>query len=83
MAAIAVLTNGFVFVVSEVTRNEDTMTFGKARCIRNWGTTNGLAQLVTGPTKDTVLDAPVPVLCAPRYSLVFWFEVSSAWEKHL
>lgn len=58
---IVIATSGFVFVgnLTEVqspcgwyTRLED------AACVRRWGTTAGIGQLaLSGPTKDTVLDA--------------------------
>jgi len=47
---------GWVFV-GEVERSGDDVIITNAKCIRRWGTTNGLGQLAAnGPQKATVLD---------------------------
>ena len=53
---IVVLDRGFVFV-GYVTQTDTEMYIDKARCIRKWGTTQGLGELKNGPVKETVLDA--------------------------
>jgi hypothetical protein len=81
---IVVLTGGFVFVCKEFDDTQEQLTLTKVRCIRVWGTTEGLGQLTGGPTKDTKLDAVIPVVAAPKASLIFSFEVvADAWGKHL
>lgn len=56
---IIVLDNGFVYT-GFVTETETGITVNKARCIRVWGTTGGLAQLANeGPTSSTKLDAEI------------------------
>jgi hypothetical protein len=81
---IVVLTNGFVLACRDFDDSSDHLTLTTVRCVRVWGTTEGLGQLVSGPTKDTKLDATIPIVSAPKSSLVFSFEVvASAWDKHL
>ena len=59
---LIVLDRGFVLVA----RCPDLLSVGlyleatEVRTVRRWGTSNGLAELVTGPTAATVFDAPVP-----------------------
>ena len=80
---IVVLTSGFVFVCKSMDMQEGHITLHNARCVQKWGTDKGLGQLVSGPTKETVLQALIPLVTAPKASLVFFFDVSSNWEKHL
>jgi hypothetical protein len=81
---IVVLTGGFVFVCREFTKGDDAITLTTVRCVRVWGTSDGLGQLTRGPTKETKLDATIPVVSAPLSSLIFSFEVvADAWDKHL
>lgn len=80
---IVVINNGFVFVCRNYSRDGDTTTLTTARCIRTWGTTGGLGELVSGPTKDTVLDMPIPIMAVPMHQVVFTFDVGSVWDKHL
>ena len=54
--AIVVLDRGFVYV-GKVTVDGDWCKIESAKNIRVWGTTNGLGELVNGPTKTTKLDA--------------------------
>jgi hypothetical protein len=81
---IVVLTQGFVLVCRGYGAADGYIHMTNVRCIRQWGTASGLAELVRGPTKDTKLDAIIPVVSAPLHSLVFEFGVSTdAWEAHL
>ena len=81
---IVVLTNGFVLVCRTYTIVDDHLHMTSVRCIRAWGTAQGLGQLVNGPTSDTKLDAMIPVVAAPLHSLVFNFDiVESAWASHI
>jgi len=63
-ACIIVGTNGFVWYAPKVTDHGEYIMLENARTIRKWGTTNGLAQLVTGPTKETALDASASIVLA-------------------
>ena len=53
--AIVVLDRGFVYV-GKVTVDGEWCIIENAKNIRVWGTTNGLGELVNGPTKTTKLD---------------------------
>lgn len=53
--AIVVLDRGFVYI-GKVTIDGDWCVIESAKNIRVWGTTNGLGELVKGPTKSTKLD---------------------------
>lgn len=46
---------GFVWV-GDVERSGDCLLIHNAKNIRRWGTTKGIGELVSGPTKDTVTD---------------------------
>ena len=65
---IVVLDRGFVYVGS-VTEYPDKIRISNAKCIRRWGTTKGLGQLVTGPTDETVLDETGTVI-AYRHAVI-------------
>lgn len=80
---IVVINNGFVLACKEYSVGEDDATLTNARCIRVWGTTEGLGQLVKGPTSETKLDAMIPIVSVPRGQIVFTFDVTAAWEPHL
>ena len=74
---IAVLDRGFVYV--GLCRMADGMLeISNAKCVRRWGTTNGLGQLaLTGPTSKTVLDAAGTVH-APASALVHLIDCAEA-----
>jgi hypothetical protein len=81
---IAVLDRGHVWV-GHVAPAPDLAFHWKlsGRCIRRWGTTNGLSQLASGPTESTVLDDPAEILI-PFRALLFFLEVDqSAWKSML
>jgi hypothetical protein len=81
---IVVLANGFVLVCRTYAIIDDHIHMTSVRCIRAWGTAQGLGQLVNGPTSGTKLDATIPVVAAPLHSLVFNFDiVERAWASHI
>ena len=59
---LVVATAGHVWVAKSITFDGDFYHLHNARTVRRWGTTEGLNELVRGPTKETVLDAPAPLL---------------------
>ena len=52
---IAILQRGWVFV-GRFTKTGSDCLLENAYCIRQWGTTKGLGDLINGPTSKTVLD---------------------------
>ena len=52
---IVVLQRGWVYV-GRFERNGNDCKLINAHCIRTWGTTKGLAELVNGVTSKTILD---------------------------
>ncbi len=56
--SLVVADRGFVWVGEAIT-TADWVEIKNARCVRRWGTANGLNQLAKeGPLKETKLDAP-------------------------
>lgn len=81
---IVVLTNGFVLACKTYDVIDGHLYMTTVRCVRRWGTTNGLGELVTGPTRETQMDAMIPVVSAPLHALVFNFDVQpDKWGPHL
>jgi hypothetical protein len=83
---ILVLDRGFV----KVCRCPDPhgyafwLPYEDGRTIRVWGTTEGLGQLVKGPTSMTVLDALVPTGSVPVRAIVDIIDVEQdKWEQRL
>ena len=71
--AIVVLDRGFVYI-GKVTIENDWCLIENAKNIRVWGTTNGLGELVNGPTKTTKLDS-VGTLRAPMRAVISVIDV--------
>lgn len=72
---IIVADKGFVFVGDCTDESDGSVTIRNARNIRRWGTTHGLGELGTGPTKKTVYDACGTVRCTPILTIA----VVSGW----
>jgi len=76
---IAVLDRGFVYI-GYVKIEGDFLYLLHAKNIRVWGTTKGLGELVSGPTKDTKLDA-VGSITVPVRALISLIDVEqSKWN---
>lgn len=76
---IIVVSGGWVFV-SRYAWHEDTLALTSAKCVRRWGTTQGLGQLAAGPTEATELDLAGRV-DVPRTSVVAILSVEqAAWD---
>lgn len=67
---------GWVFV-GRYSVDGDEVILTDAKCIRRWGTTRGLGELVKGPTSKTVLDAAGTVHMH-RLAVVATIEVDEA-----
>jgi hypothetical protein len=73
---------GWVWV-GRVSTNGDKVRIQNAKCIRRWGTTKGLGELVAGPKPTTVLD-PAGTLHLHTLGVVAVYEVDQeAWNGHL
>lgn len=78
---IVVLDRGFVYVgrIDPKQPVSDLLVIQNAKCIRKWGTTKGLGELVNGPTEDTVTDA-VGTVSAPWRAVIHLIDVvASKW----
>lgn len=53
---IVILQRGWVFVGNWKKLDNGDCSLTEASCIRRWGTTKGLGELVSGPTSSTILD---------------------------
>ena len=79
---IVVLDRGFVYV-GKVTVDGDLCCIENAKNIRVWGTTNGLGELVNGPTKTTKLDS-VGSVRAPMRAVISIIDANDEkWKSAL
>ena len=77
---IAVLDRGFVYVGRVDGIDDNFLTMKSTRNIRKWGTTKGLGELVSGPTKETRLDS-VGTIRVPLKALITLIDVDQAKWK--
>lgn len=74
---IVVLDRGFVYV-GRVEIADGMVTITKAKCVRRWGTSNGLGELAAeGPKTRTTLDEAGTVV-APLTALIHLITCNSA-----
>lgn len=79
--AIVVLDRGFVYV-GDASSDGEFLSITGARNIRLWGTTAGLAQLVTsGPTGNTKIDASHDVIAPMRAVISIHPTEAKLWTK--
>ena len=74
---IVVLDRGYVYV-GHVSDEGENIRISNARNIRYWGTTNGLGELVNGPTALTRLDE-VGVVIAPKRAVIHQILCPKNW----
>lgn len=74
---IVILDRGWVYV-GKVTTGGEWVTIENARNIRNWGTKNGLGELIHGPTGSTKMDSCGTVK-ASRKALIHMIKCSRDW----
>lgn len=74
---IVVIDNGFVHV-GECSMQDGLLSIDNCKNLRVWGTTNGLGELISGPTKKTVADDCGTVL-VPIARVVFFLRVVKGW----
>lgn len=66
---IVVVGNGFVHV-GNCSITDGFLRIDDAKNIRRWGTTKGLGQLASGPTKETIYDTAGTIL-VPLARVIF------------
>jgi len=77
---IVVLQRGWVYI-GRFERIGNDCKLHNASCIRVWGTTKGLPELVNGLTKDTVLDKCEGIVEFDYLTVVFTITVNqSKWD---
>lgn len=74
---IVILDAGFVYVATCVLA-DGFLLMSNARCIRKWGTSKGLGQLRSGPTKETVLDEAGEIV-APIGRVIHMIKCTATW----
>jgi len=79
---IIILDRGFVYV-GKPEQQPGIWLIKQARCVRQWGTTKGLAELVNGPTNKTVLDGSMTVHVPDRAVLQMIDVDQGSWNKHI
>lgn len=81
---ILVLDRGFVVIARLKPHPKKAFWYHcRSRTIRRWGTTQGLAQLVSGPTSSTILDEAVTEDIPFRAILREIHVEGAAWKQHL
>jgi hypothetical protein len=79
---IAVLQRGWVYV-GNFSKIGDMCKLEQAACVRRWGTSKGLGELVNGPTTNTVLDKAGTVEFHILTAVNLIEGNGEAWVKHL
>lgn len=78
---IVVLQRGWVYI-GKFERNGNDCKLHNASCIRTWGTTKGLCELVTGATSSTKLDKCQGIVEFDWLTVVHTITVDkNAWSK--
>ena len=76
---IVVIDRGWV-VVGKVTDHESNLIVHHCRCLRTWGTTRGLGELISGPTSETKHDW-MGIVDVPMRAVIFTMPVAEdAWS---
>ena len=79
---IVILQRGWVYVGNFSKEKDGTCVLKNASCIRRWGTSKGLGELVNGPLQNTVLDAAGTVRFNELTSIAMLDCKGDAWKKH-
>jgi len=74
---IVVIDNGFVHV-GDCSISGGILSIDDCKNIRKWGTTRGLGELASGPTKQTQADECGTVM-VPIARVVFFIAVAKGW----
>ncbi len=79
---IVILQRGWVFV-GRFSKKESECKLENAYCIRQWGTTKGIGELVNGPTSSTKIDKANTVRFHELGIVALIDCEESKWDKHL
>jgi len=79
---IVVLQRGWVYV-GRFSRDGDMCKLTNARCIRRWGTTDGIGELRGGPTTNTKLDPATTVEFHILTSVAILHACADGWKGHV
>jgi hypothetical protein len=77
---IAILQRGWIFV-GRFKKVGSDCSLENAHCIRQWGTTKGIGELVDGPTSKTVLDKCDTVRFHEMTIVALLDASESGWKK--
>ncbi len=80
---IVVLQRGWVYVGRFKKIDESEQILENAHCIRIWGTTKGLGELISGPTSSTKMDKSGTVRFHPLTVVSTLDCESGAWSKYV
>lgn len=81
---ITVAIHGHVWISKGMKVEDGHVHLLNARIIRNWGTSRGLNELVNGPTKETVIDDPAPIVFLPDHAIIAVIPCrASSWDGKL
>lgn len=81
---IVVADRGHVWVAKAFFMEGPWLHLLSARCVRVWGTQNGLAELTNGPLSATVLDNMMPTLVVADRAVIAVMPCNDApWAKYL
>ena len=78
---IVILQRGWVFV-GRFKKTGSDCVLENAHCIRQWGTTKGIGELVSGPTSSTKLDNAGTVRFNELTIVALVDCEESGWKKH-
>jgi len=80
---IVILQRGWVYVGRYSVTNENEHRLDNAKCIRIWGTTKGLGELISGPTSSTKLDEAGTVRFNPLTVVASLDCEAAKWQRIL
>ena len=81
LVKIAILQRGWVFV-GRFKKSGSDCVLENASCIRQWGTTRGVGELVSGPTSSTKLDNAGTVRFNEMTIVALIDAEEKGWNKH-
>lgn len=79
---ICILQRGWIYV-GRFSRDGDMCKLENGRCIRYWGTTDGIGELRNGPTSKTKLDPPTTVEFHVLTSVAILHVCEDGWKSHV